>query len=130
MSLLVLLLVGAVGGTFAGILIPLCLALGAVKNCPDRLLARGVAGGDVERLLGGSWALMSQLMNQELVDGLGQESSYDIGFGDIGRLVVLLGEAPDVPTKGFSGLLSIVFEIPWVPRTRVCALEVFHEDLF
>ena len=54
-----LLLVGAVRGAFAGILVPLCLALGAVKNCPDRLLARGMAGGNVEELLGGSWALMS-----------------------------------------------------------------------
>jgi len=57
--LLVLLLVGAVGGAFAGVLIPLCLALRAVKNRPDRLLARGVAGGDIEELLSGSWALMS-----------------------------------------------------------------------
>ena len=44
--LLVLLLVGAVGGTFASILVPLCLALGAVKNHPDRLL-------------GSSWTLTS-----------------------------------------------------------------------
>ena len=37
--LLLLLVVGAVGGTFAGVLVLLCLALGAVKNRPDRLLA-------------------------------------------------------------------------------------------
>ena len=59
MPLLVLLLVGAVGGTFAGVLVPLCLALGVVKNCPDRLLARGVASGDVEELLSASRALTS-----------------------------------------------------------------------
>ena len=59
MLLLVLLLVGAVGGTFTGVLIPLCLTLGAVENCPDRLLARGVASGDVEELLGRSRALTS-----------------------------------------------------------------------
>ena len=47
----------------AGVLVPLCFALGAVKNRPDRLLARGVASGDVEELLGGSWALTSQLVN-------------------------------------------------------------------
>ena len=57
--LLVLLLVGTVGGSFTGILVPLCLALGVVKNCPDCLLTQGVAGGDVEELLGGSRALMS-----------------------------------------------------------------------
>ena len=88
-----------------------------------------MAGGDVEELLGGSWALTSQLVNQGLIGGPGQESSYDIGVGDIGQLVALPGEAPDVPTKSFLGLLSIVFEIPWVPRTRVGALEVSHKNL-
>jgi len=29
------------------------------ENLPDYLLTRGVAGGDVEELLGGLWALMS-----------------------------------------------------------------------
>ena len=57
--LLVLLLVGAVGGTIASVLVLLHLGLGTVKNCSDRLLARGVAGGDVEELLGGLWALTS-----------------------------------------------------------------------
>ena len=61
--LLVLLLVGAVGGAFTGVLVPLCLALGAVENRPDRLLTRGMAGGDVEKLIGGSRALTSQLVN-------------------------------------------------------------------
>ena len=32
--------------------------------------------------------------------------------------------------KGFSGLLSVVLEIPLVPRVVVRALEVSHEDLF
>ena len=69
-------------------------------------------------------------MNQGLVGGPGQEGSYNVGVGDVGQLVALLGEVPDVLTKSFIGLLSVVFEIPWVPRTRICALEVFHEDLF
>ena len=63
MPLLVLLLVGVVGGAFAGVLIPLCLALKVVEDRSDRLLARGVAGGDVEELLGGSQTLASQLVN-------------------------------------------------------------------
>ena len=58
-SLLVLLLVGVVGGAFAGVLVPLRLALGMVENRSDHLLTRGVAGGDVKELLGGSWALAS-----------------------------------------------------------------------
>ena len=39
-------------------------------------------------------------------------------------------EALDVPMKGFPRLLSIVFEILRVPRTHICALEVFHKDIF
>ena len=69
-------------------------------------------------------------MNQGLAGGPRQESSYDVGVGDVGQLVALPGEAPDIPTKSFPRLLSVVFEISWVPRTRVCALEVSHEDLF
>ena len=69
-------------------------------------------------------------MNQGLAGSPRQESSYDVNVGDVGQLVALPGEASDVPTKSFSELLSVVFEIPWVPRTRVCVLEVFHEDLF
>ena len=130
MPLLVVLLVGAVGGAFTGILVLLHLALGTVENCSNHLLARGMAGGDVEELLGGSRALTSQLVNQGLAGGPKQESSYDIGIGDIGQLVALPGEAPDVPMKGFFSLLLTVFEIPWVPRTHVYALEVSHEDLF
>ena len=57
--LLVLLLARMVRDAFAGVLIPLSLAFEAVENCPDRLLARGMAGGDVEDLLSGSWALTS-----------------------------------------------------------------------
>ena len=59
MPLLVLLLDGTVGGVFTSILVPLCLSLKAVEDRSDRLLARGVAGGNVEELLGGSRVLTS-----------------------------------------------------------------------
>ena len=68
-----------------------------------------MASGDVEELLGDSWALASQLVNQGLIGGPRQKSFYDIGVGDVGQLVALLGEAPEVPTKSFPRLLSIVF---------------------
>ena len=57
--LLVLLLDGTVGGTFAKALVSFHLALEAVKDRSNHLFARGMAGGDVEELLGGSWALTS-----------------------------------------------------------------------
>ena len=69
-------------------------------------------------------------MNQGLAGGSRQEGSYDISVGDIGQLIALPGEASDVSMKGFSGLLSVVFEIPWVPRMLVRALQVPHKDLF
>ena len=57
--LLVLLLDGTVGGAFAGILVLFHLALEAVEDCSDCLFTRGMAGGDVVELLGGSRALTS-----------------------------------------------------------------------
>ena len=69
-------------------------------------------------------------MNQGLAGGPRQESSYDVGVSDVGQLVALPGEASDVSMKVFFGLVSAIFEISWVPRTLVCALEVSHEDLF
>jgi len=89
-----------------------------------------MASGDVEELLGGSRALTSQLVNQGLVGGPRQEGSYDVSVDDVGQLIALPGEAPDVSMKGFSGLLSSIFEIPWVPRMLVRTLDVSHEDLF
>ena len=89
-----------------------------------------MASGNVEELLGGSQALMSQLMNQRLTGGPRQESSYNVSVSDVRQLVALLREALDVPMEGFSGLLLIVFEIPGVPRMLVHALEVPHEDPF
>ena len=55
-----------------------------IEDHSDRLLARGMAGGDVEELLGGLWALTSQLMDQRLTGGPRQESSYDVGIDDVG----------------------------------------------
>ena len=68
-------------------------------------------------------------MNQGLIGGPRQESFYDVDIGDVGQLIALLAEAPDVPMEGFSSLPPIVFEVPWVPRALVCALEVPHKDL-
>ena len=82
--LLVLLLTGTARGTFVGVLFPLCLALEAVKDRSNHLLARGVAGGDVEELHGGLLTLTFQLVNQGLTGGPKQEGSYDVDVSDIG----------------------------------------------
>ena len=88
-----------------------------------------MAGGDVQEFLCGSWALASQLMNQTLTGSPRQEGSYNVGISYVRELVALLGEAPDVPVEGLTGLLAVVLEVPWVPRVFVRALEVSHEDL-
>ena len=68
-------------------------------------------------------------MDQRLAGSPGQEGSYYVGIGNVGELVTLSGEAPNVPTEGFIGLLAAVLEVPWVSRAFVRALEVAHEDV-
>ena len=68
-------------------------------------------------------------MNQRLVGSPKQEGSYNVSVGDVRELVALPREAPDVPTEGLIGLLTVVLEVPWVPRALVCALEVPHKDI-
>ena len=68
-------------------------------------------------------------MDQGLVGGSRQEGSYHVGVDDVRELVALSGEAPDVLAEGLTGLLTVVLEVPWVPRALVCALEVSHKDL-
>ena len=82
----------------------------------------------VQELLGGPWALASQLVNQRLAGGPGQEGSYYVSVSNVRELVALPGEASDVPAEGFIGLLAAVLEIPWVPGALVRALEVSHKD--
>ena len=100
-----------------------------VEDRSNHFFTRGVAGGDVEEFLGGSRALASQLVNQELTGGPRQESFYNVSVGDFRKLVALPGQALDVPMESFSNLLLAVLEVPWVSRALVCALEVSNEDL-
>ena len=51
----------------------------------------------------------------------------DVRVGDAGELGALLGEVTNVVTQGLVGLLTAPSEIPRIPRTHVCALEVPHE---
>ena len=68
-----------------------------------------MAGGDVEELLDGLWALMSQLVDQGLVGGPGQEGSDDVGVGDIMQLIALPREVSDVLVESLSRHLSAIF---------------------
>ena len=68
-------------------------------------------------------------MGQGFAGHPGQKGSYHVGIGDVGELVALPGEAPDVPMEGLTGLLATFLEDSWVPRSFVRALEVSHDDL-
>ena len=57
-----------------------------------------------------------------------RKGSYNVSVSDVGQLVALPGEAPDVPVEGLTGLLTAVLEVSWVPRVFVRALEVSHKD--
>jgi hypothetical protein len=101
-----------------------------VKNHFDRFLVRSVAGGNVEELLGSSWALAPQLVDQGLIGGPRQEGLNHIGVSNVGQLIALLGEASNVLVKSFIQLLPIVLEVLRVSGAHVGALENTHEDLF
>ena len=55
------------------------------------------------------------------------KGTNDFGIGDAGELGALLGEVSNVVSQGLVGLLTAPSEIPRVPRTHVCALEVAHK---
>jgi hypothetical protein len=66
------------------------------ENSPDRLLARGVPGGNVEQLLHGLWLIAAELMHQGSIVCARPFCQYDIGVADLGELVALSGETLDV----------------------------------
>ena len=56
------------------------------------------------------------------------EGNDHVGVGDVGELVALLGETLDVLPEGLVGPLPIVAEVPRVPKSSICTLEVTNED--
>ena len=105
-------------------LLPFGLAFVAVEDGSDCFLARGVTCGDVKELLGGSRILASELANQGLAGGPREECPNDVGIGDVGQRVSLLGEALDVLVQRLPLLLLVALEIPQVVGMLVHALEL------
>jgi hypothetical protein len=73
-----------VKATLIGILLPLLLAFGVVEDGPYCLLIGGKVGGNVQEFPSGVWALASQLMDQILAGGSGEERSEDISISNVG----------------------------------------------
>jgi hypothetical protein len=126
--LLALLLRAALGGRLGDVfrLAPLRLLV-LPEDGFDRLLTRGELGGNVHQLARPGGSLATQLAHQVAASGAGEKRADDIRVGDVGQLVALLQESPDVVPEGFSRLLGVASEIPGVPRAHVCALEVAGE---
>jgi hypothetical protein len=66
------------------------------ENGPDRLLARGMPCGDVEKLLRGLWLVTIELLHQGSAVCAGPECRNDVDVIDLGEFVILLGEMPVV----------------------------------
>jgi hypothetical protein len=64
-----------------------------------------------------------------LVARAGPERRDDIGIANLGELVPLSGETPDVISQGFTLLLPATLQIPRVSQPHVCALKVAGEDI-
>ena len=98
-----------------------------LEDSPDRLLAGGVVGGDVQELVRGARLLATQFVDQGFAVHPAEERTDDVGIDDARQRVALLGEASDVVAQGLAGLLLVVLEVPRVARTYVHVLKVADE---
>jgi hypothetical protein len=118
----------AFGGRLGGALLPLPVTLVLVEEGLDRLLARSELRGDVHQLVGLGRGLATQLADQILIGGPGEECFKDIGVGDVGELGALFRKPTNVIAEAFVVLLSAAPEVLGVSWVNVCALEVPSED--
>ena len=72
---------------------------------------------------------MTQLAHQVAAGGAGEERADDIRVGDVGQLVALLRESPDVVPERLSRLLSAASEVLGISGAHVRALEIAGESL-
>ena len=71
---------------------------------------------------------MAEHMDEGLIDHAIDEGINNIGVGDVGELIALLGEMLDVLLEGLVGPLPVVVEVPQVLGPSVRTLEVADED--
>ena len=85
-------------------------------------------GGNIQELPRHAWGPTAERMDERLIGHAADEGVDDVGVGDVGELIALLGETLDVLPEGLVGPLPVVVEVLRVPRPSVCALEVADED--
>ena len=71
---------------------------------------------------------MAKCVDERLTGHAIDEGMDDIGVGDVGELIALLGEMLNILLEGLVGPLPIVAEILGVPWASVGILEVVDED--
>jgi hypothetical protein len=106
-----------------------CLFAVLYEDNPDRFHARGIPGGDVEKLLHGLWLVMSKLVHQGSVVCARPECRYDVSVANLREFMTLAGETLDVILQGFPLHLSATLQILGIARPHVCALEGAGEDV-
>ena len=96
-SILLVLLGPLSGGAFVWIrALGLAFVPASTEDRSDRLLARGVVGGDVEQVMGGTRLQVAKLVDQGLAGRPGEECADDVRVDDIMEGVASLGEPMDV----------------------------------
>jgi hypothetical protein len=99
------------------------------KDDPNRLLTRGMPGGDVEELLRALWLVTTELMHYGSIVHVRPQCWDDVDVAYLEEFMALLRETLDVIPYGFTLLLPVALQIPRVAGPHVGALEVFGEDL-
>ena len=72
------------------------LVSASAEDCSDHLLAKGMVGGDVEQVAGGTGFQAAKLVDKGLVVCPREERADDVYVDDIGEGVASLGEPTDV----------------------------------
>jgi hypothetical protein len=99
------------------------------KDSPNRLLDRGVPGGDVEELFCGLWLFTAEFLHQGSVGRARPERRYTIDVTDLGEFMAFLRKTLVVIPQGPTQLLPIALEILGVARPHICTLEIAGKDL-
>jgi hypothetical protein len=99
------------------------------EGSPNRLLTKGVLGGNIKQLLGGIRLIMSGLMHQGTARCARPKHRDDISVGHPKELMTLPREASNVILEGFACFLLATLHIPGVARLHIRALEVDSENL-
>jgi hypothetical protein len=73
-----------------------------------------VSGRDLKQLLNGFWLLVTELMDQGEAHSAIPEGQNNIGVSHTWECVSLLGETPDVVSKGLGMFLPAAPEVPGV----------------